>query len=169
MWLLVLNALWLILPAYTANAFPPLVHGKHPLDFGKKLRNHRILGNGKTIEGTVSGIAFGTFVGVLQMFLQDYVPLSLSHLTPGMVVLLSTGAIIGDIVGSFFKRRLGIERGKPALIIDQLDFLLGSLFFLYFVYTPTTLTVLVLLVLTPVLHRLANIIAFVFRIKKEPW
>ncbi|MBI4154336.1 CDP-archaeol synthase, partial [Candidatus Woesearchaeota archaeon] len=59
------QALWFIWPAYCANAFPALMEGKRPLDFGKKLGGKRVLGSSKTIEGTAGGIAFGIIVGLI--------------------------------------------------------------------------------------------------------
>ena len=38
--------------------------------------------------------------------------------------LLGFGALLGDALGSFIKRRMGIGRGKPAPILDQIDFLI---------------------------------------------
>ncbi|MEM5870469.1 MAG: CDP-archaeol synthase, partial [Candidatus Aenigmatarchaeota archaeon] len=38
----IIKAFWFILPAYGANAFPPLMKGKRPIDFGKKLGKERI-------------------------------------------------------------------------------------------------------------------------------
>jgi len=45
--LTILQAFWFIAPAYAANAFPPLVRGKKPIDRGKKFFGNRLLGNGK--------------------------------------------------------------------------------------------------------------------------
>ncbi len=89
--MVVLQALWLILPAYAANAFPVVIKGKRPLDFRRKLVKHRILGDGKTIEGTLAGIVFGIVVGLLQIYIQP--GLNLQILTMPLVVLLSAGAI----------------------------------------------------------------------------
>ena len=168
---LIAQALWLIIPAYAANAFPPVVHGTHPLDFGKNLNRHRILGDGKTIEGTVAGISFGTFIGIIQIFMWQYLPqeIGLMKTNIALVVLLSIGAILGDIVGAFFKRRLSIERGKPAPVLDQLDFLVGALIFGSLVYTPPSLIILILIVITPILHLLTNRIGYILGIKKTPW
>ena len=73
MWLLILQAFWFIAPAYAANAFPPLARGKRPLDFGKNLSKNRILGDGKTVEGSIAGILFGMFIGSIQMLSQEFI------------------------------------------------------------------------------------------------
>ncbi len=169
--LLILQALWLIFPAYVANASPVVIHGRKPLDFGKKLRKHRILGDGKTFEGTIGGIAFGTLVGALQMYTLDFLPKELllpKHSIP-LIIALSAGAIIGDIIGAFIKRRLGIPRGEPALLLDQLDFLIVALVFANFVIAISMQIIILLLIITPILHLSTNIFAYIMKIKNRPW
>ena len=46
------------------------------------------------------------------------------------IILCSYGAAIGDLVGSFLKRRFDIKSGAPFWIIDQLDFALFAILFL---------------------------------------
>jgi CDP-2,3-bis-(O-geranylgeranyl)-sn-glycerol synthase len=83
--------------------------------------------------------------------------------------------MLGDIVASFFKRRLGMKRGAKFFIIDQLDFVVGS-WVLTAILAPDwfwqnfTLTIMVIVVIiTPVLHRVTNIIGYHVGAKKEPW
>jgi CDP-2,3-bis-(O-geranylgeranyl)-sn-glycerol synthase len=83
--------------------------------------------------------------------------------------LLSFGALIGDLIGSFIKRRLNLERGQPAPPLDQLDFIIGALAFSFIVFIPPIEIIIVLLVLTPIIHLIANVIGYKLRLKKEPW
>ena len=39
--------------------------------------------------------------------------------------MIATGAVSGDIIKSFFKRRVGFKRGAAVPFVDQLDFILG--------------------------------------------
>ena len=167
----VLQAFWLIAPAYAANAFPPLIRGKRPLDFGKNLHNHRLLGDGKTIEGTIAGIAFGFFIGLIQILLQPYIPLEIGIIKMNLplVLLISTGAVAGDILGAFTKRRFGIERGAPAPLLDQLDFIVFAAIFASLVITVPATLVLILLILPPPIHWFANLIGYAAGVKKTPW
>ena len=173
LWLLLLQALWFILPAYAANAFPPLLRGKRPLDFGKKFHNHRVFGDGKTIEGTIGGILFGFSIGLVQIYVQGFIPaeweLNLAEMSLLLVLLLSTGAIFGDIIGSFVKRRLGIERGKPAPLLDQLDFLVFAILSASFILSIKTELIIVLLIITPPIHWITNMIGYLAKVKKTPW
>ncbi len=167
-WLLVLQSLWLIFPAYVANASPVVIRGKAPLDFGKKLGKYRVLGDGKTFEGTIGGIAFGTLAGVVQIYALEFFPNMPEHSTL-LIMALSTGAIIGDIIGAFIKRRLGIARGEPAIILDQLDFLIMALLFASFIVNLDVSMVIVLVIITPVMHMATNIFAYLAKMKKTPW
>ena len=46
-----------------------------------------------------------------------------------IIFSLCFGALGGDIIESFFKRRTGKDRGEDWIPLDQLDFILGVLFF----------------------------------------
>jgi len=161
-----------VLPSYIANATPvvsvKLIGRSTPLDMGLYAwDNRRILGDGKTIEGLISGIAVGTLIGLSICSLMDVFR---SIVEP---FVLSIGAMAGDILGSFIKRRIGIERGKPLPIIDQLGFLLSSLFFSYVIYgLPrwARLDILaILLVITFFLHIATNYIAYLLHLKGRPY
>jgi CDP-2,3-bis-(O-geranylgeranyl)-sn-glycerol synthase len=154
---LVFEAIWWILPAYIANAVPVLVGGGAPLDFGKNFSDgRRILGPGKTIRGAVIGFVLGSLVGLAEGRLE-------------IGVLLAAGAIFGDAVASFVKRRIGIERGQPLFVIDQLDFVLGALVFGAVVEVPRLALLIAILVITPLIHLLTNWGAYKLKIKKGPW
>lgn len=156
---LVLQALWFILPAYFANSSPVIIAkltgAKYPIDAGKKFFDKLpIFGAGKTWPGLIGGILIGTFIGFLQSNLQ-------------LGLLLGIGALTGDLVKSFFKRRFGLERGKSLPVIDQLDFLIGALLFASFITKIELSTVVILLIITPIIHLSANGIAHFLKLKKE--
>jgi CDP-2,3-bis-(O-geranylgeranyl)-sn-glycerol synthase len=168
-----LYAIWLILPAFAANAVPVLVGGAIPIDFGRTVWGARVLGDGKTWRGFAGGLAAGLLTGVVA---------NVMHSTYGggyaaarLVLALSLGALLGDLIESFLKRRTGKHRGERWLIADQVDFLIGALLLCFLVdgawfyanFTPER--VVFLLVLTPVLHVVTNICAHAFKLKKVPW
>ena len=126
-----LQAIWFILPAYTANGLPVLFGGGSPIDFGKTFNGKRIFGDGKTIRGFVGGVLSGTLVGLTLFYvgpiLNQSIPesqglIDLSY-NPILGLLISVGALTGDLVGSFIKRRLNLKRGAPAPFLDQITFL----------------------------------------------
>lgn len=158
------QAIWFILPAYLANATPVVLGGGPPVDGGKVLSDgRRILGDGKTIRG----FSFGLFVGAIFGLFQ-----SLVWGRPGgweVAVLLSLGALLGDIVGSFIKRRIDIKRGQSMPGLDQLEFLVGSILLSSLLYLPRWEVLVVLLLITPLLHLGTNIIGYELSLKSEPY
>lgn len=160
-----------ILPAWVANGAPVIFGGGTPLDFNKTFMGKPILGKHKTIRGTVSGICAGFIITLFEYPFFSYL------LVTG--ILLSIGAIVGDLVGSFIKRRLGLKESHGFPIMDQYLFLVFAfLFALPFVNmsNPVGIAILsnpvgivVLVILTGVLHKLTNVLAYKAKIKKVPW
>jgi len=135
---IIIQAFWLIIPAYVANASALLVGGGTPIDFGKTYKDKkRILGDGKTWQGLFAGSFIGMSAGfglsVAAKYAQAYdFPIYLNDFTgfPMMIPLIFSicfGALLGDIVESFFKRRQDIPRGSDWIPFDQLDFIVGVL------------------------------------------
>ena len=83
-----------------------------------------------------------------------------------MGITLGGGALIGDACGSFIKRRLKLESGRPAPILDQLDFVVGALVFASLIVVIPVEMIVVILVISVFLHLGANIIAYLLGIKK---
>jgi CDP-2,3-bis-(O-geranylgeranyl)-sn-glycerol synthase len=172
-----LSALWIMLPAYIPNPVAALCGGGTPVDLGRTYSDgRRLFGDGKTYRGLIAGILAGIITGLVLIWLSDtYVLTTLPKHTILSVILLSCGALLGDLVKSFFKRRFGKERGARWPVADQYDLVAGA-FLLLLVFDPSwfftwiTIPVLVLiLILTPLLHRAVNIIGYLFRIKEVPW
>jgi CDP-2,3-bis-(O-geranylgeranyl)-sn-glycerol synthase len=172
-----------MLPAYVAGPIAVLVGGGKPIDFGKKHRDgRRILGDGKTwaglLGGTMAGIIVGSIQNVAALSINDELVLSFGKTWYFFVVVfcLSFGAMFGDLVKSFIKRRMNIKRGeKSPFLMDQLDFVFGAWLFLLLFATPWFFTnftlwhILVVLILTPLLHRFTNIIGYAIGKKEVPW
>jgi len=163
---LIVNAIIFILPAYCANATPVIAGGGVPIDLGRKFVDGRpIFGKNKTFRGFLIGLIVGTGVG-----LSESAFLSLSYpLTFGL--LLSLGALFGDLAGAFLKRRLGISPGNLLPVIDQVDFIVGALVFSLPLF-PSGLSwelALTVLIITPPIHLLTNFAAFKLGLKSNPW
>ncbi len=170
------EAIWLVLPAYGANGLCTLAKGKRPIDGGRKFRGHPLFGRGKTWEGLLLGIIVAMIVATIQMLAFPYLPWELSEIplnivpmSPFIGLVLGAGAMLGDLGGSFVKRRAGMERGRPAPFLDQEDFMVGMLL----LASPFVMLkwewIVILLAITPVLHLIANGIAFLVRIKRVPY
>ncbi len=176
---IVVVAFWLMLPAYVPNNAAVLTGGGPPIDAGRTWNGKRVLGDGKTWRGTAGGILAGVGLGLVLNQLAGSVSSALSFTVPEFPIAalfaLAAGAMLGDILASFLKRRTGRERGAAFPGIDQLDFVVVSLVLTALVATDWflawfTLPVIVaVLVLTPVLHVGTNVIAFKLGLKDEPW
>lgn len=166
---LIFQAIWFILPAYCANIAPvffakALAKYNHPLDFGKSWKGKRIFGDGKTWPGLISG----TLVGGLAGFLQSLTLIQpVSSLQLGL--LLGFGALTGDFVGSFIKRRIGLARGQSLPLMDQLGFIIFAFLFSLILIPFNWKYFIICLILTPVLHLGTNWIGFKLKLKREPW
>lgn len=190
--IIIVQTFWIAIPIYTANASAVIVGGGLPIDFGKTWRDgRRILGDGKTWSGLLSGtflgmtVGFGLVVAASYLSQSEYAYIGVTNFGgfPWMILILFSlcfGALLGDIIESFFKRRIGKERGADWIPFDQLDFLLGAFFFSFLmsgilavgrVLVPNwffaSLSIwhfVILLVITPFIHIVANLL---FRKIKE--
>lgn len=151
------DAVYFFLPAYIANTLPGIFGGGIPLDLYQKFRNGgRLLGDGVTLRGFLVGVSGGVAVGAM-----------MGKLTLGL--FLSFGALLGDALGSFIKRRLGIERGKHAPLLDQLNFVVGGLLLASLVAHIPLSYIAILLVITPFGHLAVNQLGYRLKVKKVPW
>ena len=172
-------AVWTMLPAYVPNNVAVLAGGGRPIDGGHRWNDRRVLGDGKTWRGT----AFGTLAGValalalngVASTVSDGLGVGLPTFPLAAMVALAFGAMLGDILASFLKRRTGRERGAAFPLVDQLDFVVVALA-LTALAAPTWFTdiftldvVVAVLVITPLLHVLTNGIAYGLGLKNEPW
>ncbi len=159
------SALWFILPAYVANATPVVLGGGRPIDAGKKFIDGRpIFGAGKTVQGFIAGLAAGTFVGLFQGIAAG----TLSHYL-ALGFLLALGALLGDLLGSFIKRRLGIKRGDAALGLDQLSFVVLALLAASPLTLPSWEIVLTIIIITLPIHLATNFGGYKLGLKSRPY
>jgi CDP-2,3-bis-(O-geranylgeranyl)-sn-glycerol synthase len=155
-------AIYFMLPAYLANVTALAFGGGKPLDFNHDFNDgRRILGNGVTWRGTIIGTIIGTTIGLLQGIITGNI---LEGFLLGLT--LGGGALIGDACGSFIKRRLNVESGRPAPILDQLDFVVGALVFASLIIVIPVEMIVIILVISVFLHLGANIIAYLLGMKK---
>jgi CDP-2,3-bis-(O-geranylgeranyl)-sn-glycerol synthase len=177
---IIFTMVWLMLPAYLSNpaaSIAVFATGQGiPIDLGKTVKNSRILGDGKTYKGLFAGIIFGVIVAFVQNIINiKFLNASMPYFTFISAITLPAGAMLGDLTASFFKRRLGMQRGQSFPLLDQLDFVLGAWFFTaifsksWFLDNFTLPVIVAALVLTPFLHLLVNVIGYKIGVSKEPW
>ena len=83
-----------------------------------------------------------------------------------MGFLLGAGAILGDLVESYYKRKAGLKVGQPWIPFDQLDFVVGGVVFSFFVYVPAASVVLILFIFSPLLHLLFHYIGYLLKVNE---
>jgi len=180
-WQFILQCMYFMLPAYMANMAPIIVRKRFkflakPLDFGISLKGKRVLGANKTLRGFIFGILFAVITTFIQFLIKDnavfyYMTLPALDYSKWLLLglLLGSGALIGDAVESFFKRRVGIQPGKPWVPFDQTDFVIGALVFVSIVYMPKWYVIISILLISFLLHFITNHIAYLLKIRKEKW
>ncbi|WP_405276048.1 CDP-2,3-bis-(O-geranylgeranyl)-sn-glycerol synthase [Methanobrevibacter sp.] len=169
--------LYFILPAYFSNGAGLLFGGGLPVDFGKSdSKGVRWIGDGVTWKGLIGGTIIGIITGIIQGLVAPYIisnfgqyittPI-ITNVPEGIIIgfLLGFGALLGDALGSFLKRRLGIGRGKPAPILDQLDFLIVALILVSLVVKLDLMFIVMAIILTLIIHLLANTGAYLLGLK----
>jgi len=176
--LFLLKCFYLMLPAYFANMAPVMVKRINlfvfPVDFNKKIGSNPILGRNKTFRGLIFGIIFAVIVAYLQYLLYDFEAFrNISFLSYQNWLLfgffMGFGALAGDLIKSFFKRRLGINPGEKFIPFDQTDFVVGALVFIMPVFQVTWQIFAASLLLSFILHIIVNHAAFYLKIRNEKW
>ena len=169
--LLILKALYFFLPAYLANMAPPLLQW---IPFNKPIYEKKF-GSHKTWRGLIAASIIGILTFQLQIYLfqfEFFNKISLINYPDFTILLgflLGFGAIIGDLVKSYYKRKNKIAPGKSWMPYDQIDFVIGGILLSFFVYVPTVSVIVFLLILSPLLHIVTNIIGYWLKINKRMW
>jgi CDP-2,3-bis-(O-geranylgeranyl)-sn-glycerol synthase len=183
-----MGVLWVLTPCYLASALATLPRGRGPpMDFGRLWRadGRRVLGPSKTWSGFLFGGLVAMPFGLLEaglilaapppwQLVPQFAPSLLAAIP--VVALLTFGAMTGDALGSFVKRRLGRESGARTILLDQLPFVLvpiglGLVLYpgLFFGTFVSVWSLLWLLFFTLGLHTLFNWIGYKAGLKKVPW
>src|SRR5260370_7679002 len=117
---LITSALLFIGPAYFANAAPLVLGGGATLDGGRRLTDGQpIFGSHKTVRGVIAGIVVGTLIGLGESFVDSRL------MVAGFVIAL--GAVLGDLLGAFVKRRLKMNPYRPSQLMTPLASLSSTL------------------------------------------
>ncbi len=170
----VIKVFWFFLPAGIANMAPVLAKFLRlpatPIDLGKKLNGQPIFGPHKTYRG----LALGGLAAVGTVYLQkrlyphtasisliDYSTVNVWQLG----LLQGFGALLGDLIKSFVKRRLGKTSGQSWVPFDQLDWIAGAAIFSSALISLSLAQVIIALLLFGALHPLVNLAGYGLRIK----
>ncbi|MEO3993444.1 MAG: CDP-2,3-bis-(O-geranylgeranyl)-sn-glycerol synthase [Desulfurococcaceae archaeon TW002] len=173
----VLRVVMLYLPAMIANAIPLICRryvfrNPHPIDLKKNFYDgRRLFGDNKSIEGFIVGVIAGALIGLAYGY---YMPSRISEwISYGF--LSGVGAMSGDLLNSFIKRRIGMKPGQPFIPLDQISFIIGASVLIKLTRADLAINqelsfvdLLVGLLLAGILHPLTNYIAYLVGIKEMP-
>ncbi|MFH1426720.1 MAG: CDP-2,3-bis-(O-geranylgeranyl)-sn-glycerol synthase [Candidatus Kerfeldbacteria bacterium] len=178
---LIAKMFWLFLPAGVANMAPVLFKDKFkslaiPIDGGRTFRGRPLFGNHKTWRGMLVAVLFGGVIFILQYVLTYYFP-SMRGWAPFDITtapiwfgfVFGAGAIIGDLIKSFFKRRVSVKPGQSWFPFDQLDFAIGAALVAMLFFDLTWVMWVIIILVGPVFHILVNHIGYWLKLKDSPW
>jgi CDP-2,3-bis-(O-geranylgeranyl)-sn-glycerol synthase len=179
-----LFSLWFFAPAGCANMAP--IFAAHmpylkslsaPLDGGKTFRGQPVFGPHKTWRGLIAAVIVGIAVVCLQRVLYTQYEFfrSISDSVNYAVInpvalgaLLGAGAIIGDAVKSFFKRRAGVPSGHSWFPFDQTDYIIGGLLFSSLVVQLSPFHYLLICAVWVLLHLGVSYLGYLLKLKDAP-
>lgn len=180
----ILLALWFFIPAGFANVAPVLVakvpglrNWNTPIDGGKTWQGQPLLGPHKTWRGLLAGVFLATLVLYVQQWLYGqfaaikYVTDGIDYsLLPTLILgpLFALGALGGDAVESFFKRRRGLKSGQAWVGFDQLDYIIGAIVFTLPVVQLAWAEYLWMVVVWFAIHLIASYVGWLMGLKDDP-
>ncbi len=164
----ILKIVWLYLPGAFAN-MAPIIFQK--VNFLNKAINKKLFGENKTYRGLFFGILFSIIIALLQQNLGalfhniemlDYSKINIFLFGFWMGI----GALLGDLLKSFIKRKLNIAPGKSFPVFDQIDWIIGTTIILAFYINLKINFILYSILVLGMLHFLINIISYKLKIRK---
>jgi len=177
---MILETLYYVLPGIVANGMPVIVRRWFkflavPVDHGCKFGKKSLFGSHKTYRGFISGIVGAMIIAYLQKLMYvngiitntyiDYSAISVVWIG----IVFGFGALFGDLVESFIKRRLNVKPGARFFPWDQIDYVVGISVFSFLIRPMTIPMVLVLLVSGLIIHVSITRLAFLLKIREKKW
>jgi len=162
---MILELFWFFLPAGVANIVPRLVS---KINFLGNPINEKLFGSHKTWRGLI----FGVLAAIIFVFIQKLIGWDsiVDYSSVNVILLgflLGFGGIFGDVIKSYFKRRVGIAPGKSWIPFDQIDFVLGGLVFVFWYVDLSVIQALIIFLMYSLLHPIVNYIAYLLKIQKN--
>ncbi len=156
--------LHLLLLIIVANGTPILLRNivgsaaTYPVDFGLRfIDNKRLFGDAKTWRGIILSIITTSIVAIL---------LSYEWNTGAMVAAY---AMLGDLLSSFIKRRMGLPSSSRAILIDQIPESLLPCLFLTKTFNLDIFGIVLLVGCFIILEILLSRILFWIGIRRRPY
>lgn len=169
--LLIVQAVYLFLPAYAA-VIAPILFSRIPV--GEKPVYEKWFGKNKTWRGVVIALFAAVVVfwiqrGLYEMGFNRFAVLDYSGFPLEYGFLLGLGAVAGDLWKSYLKRKEKIKAGDPWVPMDQLSYVIGALLFSFWYYVPYANLVLVLVIVSFLLHIGISYMGYVMGMREAKW
>jgi CDP-2,3-bis-(O-geranylgeranyl)-sn-glycerol synthase len=158
--------MYLLLPVYLANMAAPFAKYWHGWN---RPISQRWLGEHKTVVGFALGVAVAVVTAFAQSRIRWHASLVDYDHWLALGLACGFGALGGDALKSFIKRRLGIAPGQQWIPADQLDFVLGGLLALSLFVALDWVDIILILVVSFVGDILINHVSFRIGIRDTRW
>lgn len=167
---------WYLLPMGMANVAPVLFRNRFrflaiPVD--RLVGGHGVFGSHKTLRGLLVAILVGSITFWWQQLVsqlpwaQQLGWFDYQSMTLWFGVLAGLGAIVGDLLRSAVKRRLGIRPGGRFVPWDQLDYLTGGILATLPLFQPHWAVIVGTLMIGFILHVIVGRIGFWLGMKQD--
>ena len=175
-----LKVVWFLLPAGFANMSPILAkklwpRWDTPVDLNRTWRGREILGTHKTYRGLFVGSITGMAVFYLQqgffrefIFIRDLSAFDYRAVSVFFGAWMGLSGLLGDLIKSFIKRRLGISAGQSWIPFDQIDWIIGVLFGVSILFIPDTAFIIASLIIGVALHFLTKVVGYFLHLNEAP-
>lgn len=179
----ILSCLYFFLPAYFTNMIPPLMRKANlfnfldkPVDFNRKFLGQPIFGKNKCWRGVIFGIIIGILIAGIQGCLYQFPAIKKISLLDYHQIniflfgfLISAGAVFGDLLFAFIKRRLKMAPGARFIPFDQTNYVIGAAIFLTSIFKIEIMVWITLFILTFLLHIIVNRIGYYLKLHCAKW
>jgi CDP-2,3-bis-(O-geranylgeranyl)-sn-glycerol synthase len=162
----VLELLYFMAPAYVANMAPPFV--RYWKGWNRPI-SRRWLGGHKTVVGFGAGVLGAVLVTWLQSRLDWDRAIVDYDRWLDLGARMGAGAMLGDSVKSFFKRRRRVAPGGTWIPFDQLDFVLGALVLVWPLVALAWSDVAIVVALSFAGHIVVNHIGYWLGVRDATW
>lgn len=154
---------------------PILKDIKQPIDFGKKIRGTRIIGDHKNFGGFIAGVLFGTLWGIVKTLLMDpymgkYILINENKITLiFLYFLMSVAALCGDLVKSVAKRVFNRPPHTPWIPFDEIDHTLVSMLVVKLIFPISWGTFVAVIIIYFFIHMMTNLVGYLLKLKDVPY
>lgn len=180
---IILSTLFFFLPAYIANAVPPLLDKfkilnkfNIPVDNNKMINGKAIFGSHKTWRGVLGIFIIGTLIMPIFFKINNsfqlYEIIRFNYLEWNPFVfgaIFSLGIVIGDLFFAFIKRQLNFKPGAAFIPFDQTNYVFGIFLLLqYFINLDLSIWAIIL-VQTFIIHIVFNRVGYSLGLHNAKW